>query len=112
MMLSRRMPKASPGARSSLKRNPSSSGPRCRIAAVIAFTRDSASVLRVVKATPQIPHTLFFDLRRREEGCARSDYVRSEEHTSELQSLTNLVCRLLLEKKKKKLKQHNTIYSN
>src|SRR5437016_6998976 len=28
---------------------------------------------------------------------------RSEEHTSELQSLTNLVCRLLLEKKK----QHN-----
>src|SRR5438046_174308 len=29
---------------------------------------------------------------------------RSEEHTSELQSLTNLVCRLLLEKKKKKNK--------
>src|SRR5258706_11845295 len=27
--------------------------------------------------------------------------MRSEEHTSELQSLTNLVCRLLLEKKKK-----------
>src|SRR5438093_3925800 len=29
-------------------------------------------------------------------------FIRSEEHTSELQSLTNLVCRLLLEKKKKK----------
>src|SRR5215475_10781 len=29
---------------------------------------------------------------------------RSEEHTSELQSRENLVCRLLLEKKKKKLK--------
>src|SRR5437016_11346839 len=28
---------------------------------------------------------------------------RSEEHTSELQSLTNLVCRLLLEKKNKKI---------
>src|SRR5437016_10246062 len=28
--------------------------------------------------------------------------ARSEEHTSELQSLTNLVCRLLLEKKKQK----------
>src|SRR5438093_7699538 len=28
--------------------------------------------------------------------------ARSEEHTSELQSLTNLVCRLLLEKKNKK----------
>src|SRR5437016_10260735 len=30
---------------------------------------------------------------------------RSEEHTSELQSLTNLVCRLLLEKKKTKWKR-------
>src|SRR2546427_8836660 len=30
---------------------------------------------------------------------------RSEEHTSELQSQSNLVCRLLLEKKKKKLKR-------
>src|SRR5438876_4748653 len=30
--------------------------------------------------------------------------VRSEEHTSELQSPVHLVCRLLLEKKKKKLK--------
>src|SRR5262245_64204462 len=35
------------------------------------------------------------------------DYVssRSEEHTSELQSLRHLVCRLLLEKKKKKKKK-------
>src|SRR5438094_5372341 len=32
--------------------------------------------------------------------------VRSEEHTSELQSPYDLVCRLLLEKKKKKNKQH------
>src|SRR5258706_5569026 len=30
---------------------------------------------------------------------------RSEEHTSELQSLTNLVCRLLLEKKKNRITQ-------
>src|SRR5258706_5081062 len=36
-------------------------------------------------------------LRARDSGQRR----RSEEHTSELQSLTNLVCRLLLEKKKK-----------
>src|SRR2546427_1962438 len=34
--------------------------------------------------------------------------VRSEEHTSELQSQSNLVCRLLLEKKKKKPK-HNVL---
>src|SRR2546430_4170714 len=30
----------------------------------------------------------------------RSVWIRSEEHTSELQSQSNLVCRLLLEKKK------------
>src|SRR3989475_4643808 len=33
-------------------------------------------------------------------GRLRADEVRSEEHTSELQSQSNLVCRLLLEKKK------------
>src|SRR5687767_15230780 len=32
--------------------------------------------------------------------CVSSNYLRSEEHTSELQSLAYLVCRLLLEKKK------------
>src|SRR2546430_4583677 len=35
--------------------------------------------------------------------------VRSEEHTSELQSQSNLVCRLLLEKKKKNKKQQREI---
>src|SRR2546428_7250059 len=34
-------------------------------------------------------------------------FPRSEEHTSELQSRSDLVCRLLLEKKKKR-KEHNT----
>src|SRR2546430_9413284 len=33
--------------------------------------------------------------------------LRSEEHTSELQSQSNLVCRLLLEKKKKKQTPHH-----
>src|SRR5438034_5221678 len=42
-------------------------------------------------------------LRRRATGDRRQ---RSEEHTSELQSHSDLVCRLLLEKKKKK-KQYN-----
>src|SRR2546422_5716397 len=35
-------------------------------------------------------------------ACAASERGRSEEHTSELQSRLHLVCRLLLEKKKKK----------
>src|SRR5258705_9356326 len=38
----------------------------------------------------------------------RSQRPRSEEHTSELQSLRHLVCRLLLEKKKNKQKKHQT----
>src|SRR2546425_6284818 len=40
----------------------------------------------------------------REHAARESDHGRSEEHTSELQSLAYLVCRLLLEKKKKKNK--------
>src|SRR5258706_10916310 len=39
-------------------------------------------------------------LPRSMESFPREAPTRSEEHTSELQSLTNLVCRLLLEKKK------------
>src|SRR5688572_26057035 len=37
---------------------------------------------------------------------------RSEEHTSELQSQSNLVCRLLLEKKKKKINNKRNVYLN
>src|SRR5690348_18382200 len=39
-------------------------------------------------------------------GEALGNAPRSEEHTSELQSPVHLVCRLLLEKKKKKTKRH------
>src|SRR2546425_7768651 len=39
--------------------------------------------------------------RRRVGGLGPIQYLRSEEHTSELQSLAYLVCRLLLEKKNK-----------
>src|SRR5580765_563148 len=81
MMLSRRIPSASPGARVSPTRKPSASGPRCRIASVIARTRASASALRVANATPHIPHTLFFDLRRRKEGCARPHRVLPQVET-------------------------------
>src|SRR2546430_10948242 len=38
----------------------------------------------------------------------RDTYLRSEEHTSELQSQSNLVCRLLLEKKKKPRKPNQS----
>src|SRR5215213_11347531 len=57
-------------------------------------------------AGPYILGDLWYRPRQRVPGddvdlqILRADH-RSEEHTSELQSLTNLVCRLLLEKKKK-----------
>src|SRR5438046_10486647 len=38
-------------------------------------------------------------------GTGARSTSRSEEHTSELQSLTNLVCRLLLEKKKERIQE-------
>src|SRR3989449_7907335 len=47
--------------------------------------------------------------RRGPRALGHDDHARSEEHTSELQSRLHLVCRLLLEKKKKKQK-FNTCY--
>src|SRR5262249_62177707 len=68
------------------------------------FYNDTASTkiytLSLHDALPISPH-----LRAGRADCRRPparpalDSGRSEEHTSELQSLTNLVCRLLLEKK-------------
>src|SRR5436309_11729445 len=49
--------------------------------------------------------TVFVSIRAPMKGATLSPRLpRSEEHTSELQSRENLVCRLLLEKKKKKNK--------
>src|SRR5262249_57116647 len=47
---------------------------------------------------PVDPHSSLVSVPR--QRLALGAEQRSEEHTSELQSLTNLVCRLLLEKKK------------
>src|SRR5215213_11579250 len=62
------------------------------------------------------PYTTLFRSPRRPFWCWTSrppgSTPRSEEHTSELQSLTNLVCRLLLEKKKKKKNKKNLKKNN
>src|SRR3989449_8479252 len=42
----------------------------------------------------------------RAEAARSRDRLRSEEHTSELQSRLHLVCRLLLEKKKMRISRH------
>src|SRR2546425_10889215 len=51
-------------------------------------------------------------LLARANASAERTCLRSEEHTSELQSLAYLVCRLLLEKKKKSKKIHKLNLNN
>src|SRR2546425_8782182 len=66
-------------------------------ATALAFAREGASVA-VSGRRDEAGQALAAELRAL---GVRAEY-RSEEHTSELQSLAYLVCRLLLEKKKKK----------
>src|SRR2546425_9760422 len=61
----------------------------------IAYIRDHTRVPRLRAAVPVDRYPIW--------PAQGLSYARSEEHTSELQSLAYLVCRLLLEKKKKKL---------
>src|ERR1019366_10742109 len=77
-------------------------------AAVFLFFFFFFLMIRRPPRSTLFPYTTLFrsppDSDRRANECYFGFAVgrRSEEHTSELQSLTNLVCRLLLEKRKKK----------
>src|SRR3989441_9574939 len=71
---------------------------------------DGLADARIGSAAADVPGHRLVDVGVRGRGdlrqqrCRRHDLTgRSEEHTSELQSLAYLVCRLLLEKKKNKL---------
>src|SRR2546422_5141740 len=61
----------------------------------------SQRAARVLPVVSQLDGALFL-VKRKQYGLILFDH-RSEEHTSELQSRLHLVCRLLLEKKKKAL---------
>src|SRR2546425_9119102 len=76
---------------------------RCSCSGRTVRRRVSESSIQVLRIGPGQVHQEPRDL------LAHRVYVlaRSEEHTSELQSLAYLVCRLLLEKKKKKKKNNN-----
>src|SRR5262245_62886230 len=70
-----------------------------------------SSAARAVESLQRQGQQRRIDPRVPFEQLDRAGRLRSEEHTSELQSLRHLVCRLLLEKKKKKQKtQHTKIY--
>src|SRR5205085_7896609 len=63
--------------------------------------RNSPRRSRAITVEYTLP-VVTLESRERFSSMNRSTRIRSEEHTSELQSQSNLVCRLLLEKKKKK----------
>src|SRR5690349_23616463 len=69
--------------------------PRSTLFPYTTLFRSSASLCGMVIETPSIQ-----PLQARQKATASSHWNRSEEHTSELQSRRDLVCRLLLEKKK------------
>src|SRR3989454_11162244 len=78
---------------------------RARVATdPIVWTEEGWARLQLVPlvARPLARNTV--ERLARNHGIWRGTTGRSEEHTSELQSPCNLVCRLLLEKKKKKTK--------
>src|SRR5258705_9204811 len=62
--------------------------------------RSCKSALALLPASPNDRPQTRRTIRPKRRVCGRSLGLRSEEHTSELQSLRHLVCRLLLEKKK------------
>src|SRR2546426_8893825 len=68
----------------------------------VASTHRSRLQLRRIRARVRLGHA-----EGLQPELAGRDLRRSEEHTSELQSPCNLVCRLLLEKKKKKIVEIN-----
>src|SRR5690554_7135616 len=59
----------------------------------------------------RLSYSYFYGATARVNGCYMACNIRSEEHTSELQSRPHLVCRLLLEKKKKTYKSVNYFIS-
>src|SRR5262245_64365412 len=88
--------------------------PRSTLFPYTTLFRSLASVPRAVeRIVPVLPLGAEDGVQRRQrlQQLAQVADVRqrSEEHTSELQSLRHLVCRLLLEKKKKKNTQRHKI---
>src|SRR2546427_5020379 len=75
--------------------------PRSTLFPYTTLFRSQSAGSSVIYAKPQPVEPGQFRLTRAWASQDRDDISRSEEHTSELQSQSNLVCRLLLEKKKK-----------
>src|SRR2546430_10474266 len=94
---------------------------RLILSAFFFFFNDTATTeIYTLSLHDALPISLSLDSWNRRTMSATADRLeststrngrrrRSEEHTSELQSQSNLVCRLLLEKKKKRYKDYATL---
>src|SRR5690606_20523954 len=85
-----------------------SEGTAIVISPLIALMKNQVDQLRAFGGSDSIAHFLNSSLNKSEITRVKQDVLdgRSEEHTSELQSRENLVCRLLLEKKKLSQENH------
>src|SRR2546427_3451703 len=93
----RRPPRSTLFPYTTLFRSKDASASHFDLVSASAFVRQNLVQLHIPESSAVRPDTLIrrygIDINRKAD--------RSEEHTSELQSQSNLVCRLLLEKKKK-----------
>src|SRR2546430_14941203 len=89
----------------------------CRFVVSMRFFFFFFLMIRRPPRSTLFPYTTLFrslhllrsdNFKSRNRARAAGHRQRSEEHTSELQSQSNLVCRLLLEKKKKTTKTQHT----
>src|SRR2546429_4170745 len=75
---------------------------RSSLLGIVALSRPSCDIfLRKASKRAESTAVACTGVFGRTKNCTITSNVRSEEHTSELQSRLHLVCRLLLEKKKK-----------
>src|SRR5258708_11809371 len=94
----RRPPRSTLFPTTPLFRSPATSTEKIRLLLDARDVSPNAGGEQIYKFKETLAHTPYFVERH---------ISRSEEHTSELQSPDHLVCRLLLEKKKKKNTIHN-----
>src|SRR2546427_2292767 len=78
-----------------------------RLAALVVHRAHAPVELSADEVVSAAQRAVLDEDRGERARCAAETTSRSEEHTSELQSQSNLVCRLLLEKKKRIVRMTN-----
>src|SRR2546422_4133706 len=83
--------------------------PRSTLFPYTTLFRSREDLLNDIRSYLAAGNSGLIEYRDKSKAVRLADELRSEEHTSELQSRLHLVCRLLLEKKKKKNEIDNNL---